>query len=122
MEAEWPAAEVARAAEWSDRWRFRLGAGENPRERAAAACALEGFPSGMKGTPGGPLEGSSDSSDRVPRALGVRCGPGSLEAHPGEALQVPGAHSSQGNAGRALRAPASGQAGPKPSEASLVPL
>ena len=50
QEAEWPLEQVQAVGRWSDRWRFKFGAGDDPRQRAlaeAAGCALDGVrPSG----------------------------------------------------------------------------
>ena len=41
MEADWTTDQVSQVGAWSERWRFRLGAGKNPRTRAALSAARE---------------------------------------------------------------------------------
>ena len=41
QESVWAPSEVRAVAAWSDRWRFRLGAGLNPRERALALSSTK---------------------------------------------------------------------------------
>ena len=38
-ESSWPASEVREVGRWSERWRFALGAGDDPRARALQASA-----------------------------------------------------------------------------------